>query len=305
MFIVILMYAIFASSFPLTKILLSYSAPFFLTGVRMIVGGTILLSFYTIYRKKRCSIAKSHYGIYIQIIVIGFYLNYIIRYWSINCLSSAKAGFIFTLYPLISSLLSYFFFGEIISKKQWLGFALGICAVAPILITPVSATCIEHQMGIFSWPAIAMLLSVVADCYKWVLMRKLVLDHTCSPFMVNGLCMTAGGLLALCTAFPTEGLLPVTSLTPFIGYMIIYILISNIISYNFYGFLLRSYTATFLSLAGFTAPIFASFYGWLFLHEHISRYFYISVMLLAIGLYLFYQDELHNNRSPHSTLALD
>ena len=301
---VILMYAIFASSFPITKILLSYTEPFFLTGVRMIVGGSMLLLYYTLYRKKKCAIAKTHYFIYAQIILIGFYLNYIARFWSINYLSSAKASFIFTIYPLISSLLSYFFFGETTSKKQWLGFAFGICSIIPILIplSPPEPT-IGH-LWIFSWPELIMLFSVVADCYKWILMRKLVLDRTRSPVMVNGLCMTAGGLLALLTAFPTEGLFPVSALLPFIGYMSLYIIISNIISYNLYGLLLRSYTVTFMSLAGFMAPLFAALYGWLFLHENISEHFFLSAIMLAIGLYLFYQDELRNKASTQSTILL-
>ena len=291
---VILMYAIFASSFPITKILLSYTEPFFLTGVRMIAGGSILLFYYKGYHKRSCSIARGQYAIYAQIIIIGFYINYIARFWSINYLSSAKAGFIFTLYPLISSLLSFFFFGETISKKQWLGFTFGICSVAPLLITTSASEKIIGEIWIFSWPELAMLLSVVADCYKWILIRKLVLDRNCSPFMVNGICMITGGILALLTAFPTEGLFPVTSLLPFVIYMTLYILISNIISYNLYGFLLRSYT--FLSLAGFMAPLFAAFYGWLFLHEHISWHFYLSATMLACGLYLFYQDELRNRK---------
>jgi drug/metabolite transporter (DMT)-like permease len=113
--------------------------------------------------------------------------------------------------------------------------------------------------------------------------------------MVNGLCMTIGGILALLTAIPTEGLLPVSSLMPFLGYMTLYILISNIISYNLYGFLLRSYTVTFMSLAGFMAPLFASFYGWFFLKEELHSNFFLSVAMLAVGLFLFYQDETAEN----------
>ena len=295
MFTVVLMYAIFASSFPITKILLCYSEPFFLTGVRMVTAGSLLLGYYTMYRKRHCNIPHNHYWIYTQIVVIGFYFNYIARYWSINYLSSAKAGFLFTLYPIISSALSYIFFGEKTSKKQWIGFMFGICAIAPILIPCHSPEQLCKNMHFFSLPDLVILLSIVADCYKWILIRKLVLDRTCSPFMVNGICMTAGGILALLTSLALEGVAPVSSVVPFTGYMCIYILISNIISYNFYSFLLRSYTATFLSLAGFMAPLFSAIYGWLFLKEPISSYTYLSAIILAIGLYIFYQDEQKNN----------
>ena len=288
---VVLMYAIFASSFPLTKILLSYAEPFFMTGIRMIAGGIILLLYHASYKKGDFKIAKNQYLLYAQIIIIGFYLNYIARFWSINYLSSAKASCIFAINPLIASLLSYLCLGETTSKKQWLGFTIGMCSLVPIFL-PFAATESFHWHGLlFSWPEWMMLFSVIADCYKWILIRKLVLNHTCSPIMVNGICMTLGGLLALLTSLPTEGPLPVSSLTLFIGYMFLYILISNVISYNLYGFLLRSYTVTFMSLAGFMAPLFASFYGWFILKEDLHTNFIVSVGMLAAGLYLFYQDE--------------
>lgn len=289
---VILMYAIFASSFPITKILLSYTEPFFLTGIRMLAGGTLLLLYHMAYKKSKTTITKAQFSMYTQIILIGFYLNYIARFWSINHLSSAKASCIFATNPLISSLFSYLFFSEKTSKKQWLGFAFGISSIIPLFLPCGLTQNIWSWPYIFSWPEWIMLFSVVADCYKWTLIRKLVLNQTCSPVMVNGLCMTIGGLLALFTAFPAEGLLPISSIAPFACYMILYIFISNIISYNLYGFLLRKYTVTFMSLAGFMAPLFASLYGWLFLHETIGINFIIAVCMLAVGLYLFYQDEI-------------
>lgn len=288
---VILMYAIFASSFPLTKILLSYSEPFFMTGIRMVAGGILLLFYYAVYKKNSFTITKDQYLLYLQIIIIGFYLNYIARFWSINYLSTAKASCIFAINPLIASLFSYLFLGETTSKKQWLGFAFGMCSLIPIFLPlTITDSLISHSL-MFSEPERILLFSVIADCYKWILIRKLVLYHSCSPIMVNGLSMAIGGILALLTAFPIEGFLPVSSLIPFIGYMVLYIFISNVISYNLYGFLLRSYTVTFMSLAGFMAPLFASFYGWFFLQEELHSNFFLSVAMLAVGLYLFYQDE--------------
>lgn len=297
MWLIVLMYAIFASSFPITKILRNYSPPIFLTGIRMFIGGGILLLYYALYKKKSCVIHKHQYWTYIQIILVGIYLNYIARFWAIKYLASVKACLLFNISPLLTSLFSYMFFKETISKKQWAGFAFGFSALIPVIITTSPSEAFFGEWGYLSWPELAMLFSVAADCYKWILMRKLVKDHTCSPVMANGLCMGLGGLLALITAFFVEGMFPVTSVVPFTGYITVYILISNIISYNLYGFLLRSYTATFLSLAGFMAPLFGAFYGWLFLGEHVSWHFYLSIAMLSIGLYLFYQDELRKNNA--------
>ncbi len=112
--------------------------------------------------------------------------------------------------------------------------------------------------------------------------------------MVNGICMTAGGFLALVTSFFTEEFMPVTNILPFVGLLAAVILISNLVCHNLYGYLLRKYTATFLSFAGFMGPLFAAFYGWLLMNEAITWHFYISSVIVFFGLFLFYQDELHH-----------
>ena len=49
---------------------------------------------------------------------------------------------------------------------------------------------------------------------------------------------------------------------------------------------------TILSFFGFFIPLFAAFFGWLWLGEEVSCAFYTTVGLVTIGLYLFYQEEL-------------
>lgn len=291
MILVLIMYAIFASSFPITKILLTYTTPFFLTGARMILGGALLIYYHGYYRRRSCAILQNQFWIYAQIIVIGIYLNYVARFWSIRYLTSVKASFIFNFCPLFTSFFAYLFFHEKVSSRQWIGYAIGFTALVPIFITSSTQEFLCGELWYISWPELAMLVSVIADSYKWVLIQKLVVHHTCSPLIINGISMLAGGALALSTSIPLEGLLPVSSWVPFSLLLLLYIFISNIISYNLYGHLLKKYTATFMSMAGFTTPLFASIWGMLLLHEHISWHFYLSTFILTIGLILFYRDE--------------
>ena len=110
--------------------------------------------------------------------------------------------------------------------------------------------------------------------------------------MINGLTMTFGGFLALITSFFVEKNICITNSAAFAGYLALVILISNIICHNLYGYLLRRYTATFLSFAGFLTPLFAAFYGWLFLHETITAEYYLSAVIVFIGLFVFYYEEV-------------
>jgi len=58
--------------------------------------------------------------------------------------------------------------------------------------------------------------------------------------------------------------------------------------------LLKTYTTTFLSFAGFMSPFFAAFYGWVWFGETTTWHFYASSVIVFVGLALFYQDELKN-----------
>lgn len=294
---VVCMYAIFSSSFPITKVLLKFTTPIFLTGVRMTLAGLLMLGYCIWKYPHRLYFKKEDRWIFVQLVVLCIYLSYMARFWALNYLTAVKGCFFFNFSPLLSSYFSYLLFKEKISKRQWLGFFFSFLALIPILLTSSPAEARLGEFWFISWPEIAMLFSVAASSYQWVLMRKLMHDPHYSPLMVNGSIMATGGVLALCTAWSIEGFYPVTSSTSFFSYLAAVILISNIISANFYSHLLRSFTATFLSLAGFMSPLFAAFYGWLFLGETVSWHFYVSALILLLGLYLFYQDELREQKT--------
>ena len=143
-----------------------------------------------------------------------------------------------------------------------------------------------------------------------------------TPFMINGVAMFSSGIAAIITSLMLEKrpLLKLPSyameklgvhltwlksifgtlglkLLPLIGYTSLLILIANIIFYNFYAHLLKKYSATFMSFVGFTAPLFAAFFGWVFLGETISRSFFVSVFVVGLGLYIFYRAELDTNKN--------
>ncbi len=69
-------------------------------------------------------------------------------------------------------------------------------------------------------------------------------------------------------------------------------LISNLICYNLYGHLLKRYSATFMSFAGLMTPLFAVFFGWVFLAESVDVSFFVSLVLFLLGLYCFHSEEL-------------
>jgi drug/metabolite transporter (DMT)-like permease len=78
----------------------------------------------------------------------------------------------------------------------------------------------------------------------------------------------------------------------FIQGLLVMTFISNIFCYNLYGYLLKKFTATFLSFVGLLSPFFASLYGWILLGETPSLTIFLSTGIVAIGLWFVYQAEL-------------
>jgi len=291
MTLIIILYALFASSFSMGKILLKYTNPIFLVGIRMFIGGLILLAYQYISPRQSFYLKKKHIWLFVQIILFGVYFNYILRFWALNSLTSSKTCFIYNLAPFMSAIYSYYFFKEKITKGKLAGLIIGFFGMIPILLTSSSA---EQSIGEFSFislPELAVIVSVALHAYSWVVMRKLIRDKNYSPTLVNGFTMTAGGILALITSFAQGKFFPVTETGPFFSWLAAVIIISNIICFNLYGSLLKRYSATFLSFAGFLAPLFAALYGWGLLGEKITWHFYASSVLVFVGLYLFYKEE--------------
>ena len=291
MFLIILLYALFGASFPISKTLLGFVDPIFLTGIRMIIAGSAILT-YHFYVHRQFTFKWKNVWYYLQIIIFGIYLTYILRFWGLKYLSSAKTSFLFNLMPFFSAFYSYFAFKEKLTKQQWAGLTIGFLGFVPILL---STTSTEKRVGEFffiSGPELAVLLAVAAQAYSWVIMRYLIREKSYAPSMINGMTMFCGGILALITAYFFEG--PQTMGDPgaFLSLLILVVLISNIICHNLYAHLLRTYTTTFMAFAGFLGPLFSAFYGWLFLSEKITWHFYASSCIVFIGLYLFYQHEL-------------
>ncbi len=305
MILIILLYAIFASSFPISKILLSHASPLFLASARTLFAGLLLLSYCSIRRKKNkaCTIIMPHAFYFVQLVVIGIYVNYTSRYWAMNYMPTSKACLLFSVEPILSLFFSYLIFGETATHRQWLGFFIGFLSLIPIFVTSTSPEICLGDFFCVSWPELLMLVSVAASSYRWVLMRKLVKVHNYSVSFANGLSMTLGGLLAFITSCAFENCFPVSEPLAFFGWITLAIFLSNVVCTSLYTHLLRSYTATFLSLAGFMTPLFAALYGSILFHESIGWYYYVSVGLLLISLYLFYKDESRDKLEPDETVT--
>lgn len=243
----------------------------------MLIAGALLLASYC-WRYKQVPYAhRKDFFLFVQIILFHIYCAYILDLWSLQYITSFKSSFFFNLAPFITALFSYSFFNERMTLKKWLGLAIGFSGFLPELLSDSAAETMLGGIFLLSWPDIAMLGSVTSACYGWIVMRHMVKETGYSPFMVNGIGMFGGGILALITSYLAEGqwiVSPVSNVTGFLLLTGLIIIVVNSIFYNFYSYLLRTYTATFLSFAGFMCPLFVALFGTVFLGEQVTWHFF-------------------------------
>lgn len=294
MFYVLLLYALFASVFTIAKTGLAYTSPLFLVGTRMLLAGIVLLSYQFIIKKQTLSIGRKAWRRLLLLAFFNIYLTNVFEFWGLRYLTTFKTCFIYSLSPFLSALFSYFLFSEKLTSKKWMGLMVGFLGFMPILLSQTSN---EEQTGhffFFSWAELAVMMAAICSVYGWIVLKQLVNEHQLSPLMANGTSMLIGGMFALGHSFVSEDWnpFPVTNYPIFLECTLLLIVISNLICYNLYGTLLKRYSATFMSFAGFTTPLFTALFGWLVLNEIVTWPFYISFVIVLLGLLLFDQEEL-------------
>ncbi len=309
-----------ASTFTLGKAALAYTTPVLLIGIRMTISGLLLLGYLYFFKRSKWKFEKKHLGLFAQIVFFHVYFAYILEFWAMDeGVSSSKACLLFNLTPFVTALILYFLYAQRLNLKKFAGLIIGFLGFLPILMAETQTEQAVRAAGFISWPEIALLGAVVCCSYGWIVMGRFVNKEGYSAIMVNGVGMLVGGILALGSSLITEGApkivdtyVPTDALAvyfktiwgvqdpsqlAFWTYIALLTLTANIIFYNFYGYLLKRYSPTFLSFAGFTAPLFAALFGWMLLGETVSIGFFASIAIVAFGLYLFYQEELKAGES--------
>lgn len=300
------MYILFASTFTLAKAVLYYIPPILFIGIRMIIAGILMLLYYKNYSVYPIRIRHKDRGLFLQAILFIIFCAYVFEFWALQYIDSGKSSLFFNLSPFVTAILSYFIWHEHLTRNQIIGMIIAFLGFIPLVYCMPAAQAITGRCAAFiGLPELILCASVISFSYGWIIMKELVTVRSYSPLLVNGISMLGGGILALITSFILEGkphlLVTVddqwSAIITVAGYMCALILIANVICYNLYGYLLREYTATFLSFAGFTTPFFAVLFGVFFLKETVTWELCLTALLLVLGLYIFYKDEFKNKKS--------
>lgn len=292
----ILLYGLWASIFPYNKLLLTISSPLFLTGTRMIIAGIFLVVFLFIWKRSSFLTNRKNFITICLLAIIGIYSTNVLEAWGLKYLPAAKTCFIYSLSPFFAAILSYIHGKEKITLKKWLGLFIGFLGFLPVLLMQSKGENGYRECNLFGAAELSIIGAAFCSVYGWILLRKIVKDGTTSPLLANAISMLIGGMLAIVhsTLFDNWTPIPITEgkIGTFLSGTFGVIVISNIICYNLYGYMLRRFTATFLSFSGLLSPIFSSIISWFVLGEPLNRILIISTFVIASGLWVIYREEL-------------
>lgn len=312
MFLILLLFMLFASTFTIGKAALLYTEPVFFIGTRMLIAGALLI-FYQVIRGNKLRFALKDLGLIAQICFFQYYMAFLLEFWALQYVSASKTCLLFNLAPFVTALISFFLLGEYLTKRKFLGLVIGFVGLMPILQESAPSEQLAGSVSWLSLPELALLGSVFCASYGWILIQK-IQDRGYSVLSVNAVTMAGAGVASLLTSFVLEGMPHITppaechsQMVPwlcqafgdygagvaiFLLYLFALILIANVAAFNLYGYLLSIYSATFLAFAGFITPLFTVLFDWLWLGQTVGKEFWISMIMVSVGLFIFYIQEL-------------
>lgn len=289
---VFLMYALFGSIFSVGKIALDASQPYFLTSIRMLLAGGLLLAFSFFRKHKLSSLKRQDWWILLWVALFNVFITNAFEFWGLQYMSAGKTCLIYSLSPFVAALIAYFVGSDRMTGKKWLGLLIATICFFPMMIGPWMAGS-ETQNSMELAAEFALLTSAVTSVIGWTFVKKLTVEHQVPYLIVNAISfLMAGGMSFIVSAFIESWQpVPVTAWKEFSYSLLYIILIHNLICYSIYASSLRRFSVTFMSFTGLTCPLFAAFFGWIFLNEAITGAFWMAFGGIFAGLYLFYKEE--------------
>jgi drug/metabolite transporter (DMT)-like permease len=176
-----------------------------------------------------------------------------------------------------------------------IGIGVGFIGTMMVLLTTSPNEQMLIAWRVFSYPELAALGALAIGRLGWILVQKLLKRDRYSVPEINGVTMIVSGIGSLALSIYWQEVS--FSQLSFSHYKVLAalawtIIIGNVFGYSLYARALRAHSATLVSLAGFSVPIFVYLFGWLLLGEPLSWYFIGATAITFIGLLIFYHAEI-------------
>lgn len=293
LFAPISLFVIFPLTYVIGKLGFQFGPQILFIALRMFLSGGVLLTIHRYVKKGSCTFDKKDTLLFLQVAFFGIGA-YIPEFWALKYVSVSKVALLFLSIPFFSALFEAYFGTATITRTKIIGLIIGFSGILPLIIFGSTEKSFSSFYGI-TIPELVILLSAAGYSFGWVSVKKLVTQRNYKGEFVNAVTMLLGGLLALISSFFIDGwtgIIPPVNNWPAFLFYITMISVVGIMCYSFYAFLLKYYSATMIAFSGFTEPFFAALYAWILLGETVTTLFFVSLLIVSFGLYIFYKEEL-------------
>jgi len=293
MLLPLIIYAIYATSFTMSKAILSYVPPLLYVGTRISVAGVILMCYaiYTHGFTRACATMWNNVWSFGKLMLVQTYIPYTLSFTALKHVTSVEASLVYNISPCITAMLSYMLFHKRLHWIKIVGLVVSMSALVPLFYNRISN--VYAGAGGNSKELMLLVIAVASAAYGWIVFSDISSQSHCDASLISSFSLLAGGICMLMTSsiFESWDITLGQSLGEVIALFVMLIIAVDIIFTNVYGYLLAYYTTTFMALLGITLPLFTSLFSWMFLQEHIPSGFVPSCLLMSVGLCCFYYGE--------------
>jgi len=281
----------------ITKKALGTADPFFLVALRMSVSGVITLALYFFLKKTWFKLSYADLFFIFLLAITNMVGKSVLNFWSIQYISVSKAAFINNLNPFISAFFSYLVFQEEFTRNKIIGLGIGFVGFLYLLVNDPAAVqqgALTTGISWLSWPEIAILGSTICNSLGFILIRYLKKYRNIDALLFNSLSMLMGTVicLPLVQVFSQTPYIYPDKFYPFLVWFVLliadFIIVLQLKAYN-----LTKYRVTFMTFtASCSMPIMTAILNYYIFGRPITYEFLIAYVIVFMGLYVFYKEEL-------------
>ncbi len=251
-----------------------------MAGLRQLIGGTLYVSFFLLYKKLPLPKGKEWRPVLI-LCLLNFVLSNGLSTWGVKFVSAGLGAIMGAIFPLWLVVIGLFSVGNKIPKKAILGLLLGFSGVCVIFY--------EHMHDFLNPDfTFGIIISLVAT-WTWALGTLYTKTQAANfnPYFSLGLQMlisgiiTTGGVAMAGQAIPLQSI-PWQSWSA-IAFLVVF---GYVVAFICYIYALQNLPIEQASIYAYVNPIVAVFCGWLLFNEMVTGFIIVGGLVTLAGVYL-------------------
>ena len=280
--LLIILAAVWGSSFFVIKICLSSFTPTSISSLRLIIASIFLIIFYYSYNNH----PKLNFELVIILSFIGITGNFLPFYlisWAEQYILSSTAGLLMSVGPLITLLMSHILTSD--DKFTWIKFlSIIIGFVGIFFILDISKFNFQNENYISTIAKIFVIIAafgyMISNIAAYNKLKKL------SPISITTFATLFGAIISI-PFLAYDFINYETNINRISLISIIYLgIFPTAIAFHMRYYIVKQSGPVFLSYVAYLIPVFALIWGFIFLSEQIVSSSVIGIILLFIGLFV-------------------